>query len=307
MDRKEGEWGLSDIQHIAVYGGGTMGQGIAELLSAKGFDVSLIEKTQTLAELARHMIEVSLDKQLAKWGITQAEKKAILSRIHFTDETEEAPLKQADLVIETVTEDLATKKEVFHRCDRLCPEHTILASNTSTLSLTELAAVTRRPERVIGLHFVHPTNRVDLVEVVRGLKTSPATVDEVKKLLERIHLVGVEVYESPGFVTTRLILILINEALNTLMEGVASPQAIDTAMKRGYQFAYGPLEMADRFGLDSVLASMDRLFREYGEPKFRPSPLLRKMVRAGHLGVKTGEGFFRYDEDGDRIEKEELR
>ncbi|MDR6224436.1 3-hydroxyacyl-CoA dehydrogenase family protein [Desmospora profundinema] len=293
---------MSDIQHIVVYGGGTMGQGIAELLSTKGFEVSVIEKTQALAEQARHFIELSLDKQLSKWGITQAEKKAILSRIHFTDE--DTPLHHADLVIETITEDLEAKKEVFDRCDRLCPADTILASNTSTLSLTELAAVTRRPERVIGLHFVHPTTRVDLVEVVRGLKTSPETVDEVKALLEQIHLVGVEVYESPGFVTTRLIVILINEALYTLMEGVASPEAIDTAMKRGYQFAYGPLEMADRFGLDSVLAAMERLFREYGDNKFRPAPLLKKMVRAGHLGVKTGEGFFRYDEDGDRIGKE---
>lgn len=295
---------MSDIQHIVVYGGGTMGQGIAELLAKKGFDVSVIEKTQTLANQAHHQINVSLDKQLSKWGITQAEKKLILSRIQFTNE--DAPLRHADLVIETITEDLEAKKEVFDRCDRLCPTNVILASNTSTLSLTELAAVTRRPERVIGLHFVHPSTRVDLVEIVRGLRTSPETVDEVKALLERLHLVGVEVYESAGFVTTRLIVILINEALNTLMEGVATPEAIDTAMKRGYRFPYGPLEMADRFGLDSVLAALEQLFRESGDNKFRPAPLLKKMVRAGHLGVKTGEGFFRYDEDGDRIGKGEL-
>ncbi|GGE11752.1 3-hydroxybutyryl-CoA dehydrogenase [Marinithermofilum abyssi] len=293
---------MSNIQHVVVYGGGTMGQGIAELLSKKGLEVTIIEKTKIHADHAQHQIETSLDKQLSKWGITHAEKKSILSRIDFA--ADESPLKHADLVIETVTEDLDEKKSVFDRCDRMCPRETILASNTSTLSLTELAAVTRRPDQVIGLHFLHPVTRLDLVEIVRGLKTSQETVDEMKAFLDRLELTGVEVFESPGFVTTRLIVTIINEAINTLMEGVATAEDIDIAMKRGFQFPYGPLEMADRFGLDSVLASMERLFREYGDTKFRPSPLLKKMVRANHLGVKTGEGFFHYDEDGDRIEKE---
>ncbi|PTX59951.1 3-hydroxybutyryl-CoA dehydrogenase [Melghirimyces profundicolus] len=295
---------MSDFQHIVVYGGGTMGQGIAELLSKKGFEVTVIEKTRALANQARHHIELSLNKQLSKWGITQAEKKIILSRIDFTNE--DTVLERADLVIETVTEDLQEKKKVFDRCDRFCPMDAILSSNTSTLSLTELAAVTRRPQRVIGLHFLHPITRLDLVEVVRGLKTEEETVRRIRQFLEKLHLTAIEVHESPGFVTTRLIVILINEALYTLMEGVATPEDIDTAMIRGYQFPYGPLEMADRFGLDSVLASMERLFREYGDPKFRPAPLLKKMVWAGQLGVKTGEGFFRYDEDGDRL-REDVR
>ncbi|MFC4078033.1 3-hydroxyacyl-CoA dehydrogenase family protein [Salinithrix halophila] len=296
---------MSEIQHIVVYGGGTMGQGIAELLSKKGFDVTVIEKSEALARDARHHVEISLDKQLSKWGITQAEKKLTLDKITFT--ADDSALSRADFVIETVTENLAIKKEVFARCDHLCPEHVILSSNTSTLSLTELAAVTRCPDRVIGLHFLHPSTRVDLVEIVRGLKTSTTTVEKASSFLEILHLTGVEVFESPGFVTTRLIVTLINEALYTSMEGVATPEDIDTAMKRGYQFPYGPLEMADRFGLDSVLAALEGLFREYGDTKFRPAPLLKKLVRAGHLGVKTGEGFFRYDEDGDRLKEGEAR
>lgn len=294
-----------DIQHVVVIGGGTMGQGITELLASKGIETTLLEKTSELAQHAYHHIEMSLDKKLSKWGITPAEKKSTLSRIHVTIDTE--VLRNADFVIESVYEDLETKKHLFDLCDRLCRPEVILASNTSTLSLTEIAAATRRPDKVIGLHFVHPVTQVPVVEVVRGLKTSQQTVQKVVDLLPQLELEGIEVYESPGFVTTRLIIILINEALHTLMEGVASAKDIDRAMKVGYQFHAGPLEMADRFGLDSVLAAMERLFREFGDTKYRPAPLLKKMVRAGHLGVKTGEGFFHYDEDGDRIDREEER
>lgn len=296
---------MANIQHIVVIGGGTMGQGIAELTASKGFQTTLLEKSNELAQHAYHHIELSLDKKLSKWGITPAEKKSTLSRLQVTIDQE--ILRQADFVIESVYEDLETKKRVFETCDQLCRPEVILASNTSTLSLTEIAAATRRPEKVIGLHFVHPVPKIPLVEVVRGLKTSQQTVDTVVNLLPALDLEGIEVYESPGFVTTRLIVLLINEALYTLMEGVASAEDIDRAMKMGYQFKAGPLEMADRFGLDSVLASMERLFREFGDTKYRPAPLLKKMVRAGHLGVKTGEGFFRYDEDGDRIDQEEGR
>ncbi|MBA4495142.1 3-hydroxybutyryl-CoA dehydrogenase [Paenactinomyces guangxiensis] len=279
-----------------------MGQGIAELLSSKGLETTLLEQTNELAQQAYHHIEMSLDKKLSKWGITAAEKKSTLSRLHATIDRE--VLRDADFVIESVYEDLEAKKQIFDLCDQLCRQEVVLASNTSTLSLTEIAATTRRPDKVIGLHFVHPVPRIPLVEVVRGLKTSQQTVDTVISLLSELELEGVEVYESPGFVTTRLIILLINEALYTLMEGVASAEDIDRAMKIGYQFHAGPLEMADRFGLDSVLAASERLFREFGDTKFRPASLLKKMVRAGHLGVKTGEGFFRYDEDGDRIDNE---
>jgi 3-hydroxybutyryl-CoA dehydrogenase len=296
---------MSQIHHIAVIGGGTMGREIAELVASKGFEATLLEISQEKAVQAKLLIELSLDQKLAKWAITQAEKKAILSRIQFA--ADPSVLKQADFVIESVFEDLAVKKEVFKKCDELCREEVILASNTSTLSLTEIAAATKRPDRVIGLHFVYPVTKTPMVEIVRGLKTSEQTVNQVKELLPELELKGIEVFESPGFVTTRLFCLMINEALYTVMEGVASAEDIDFAMKEGYHFERGPLEMADRFGLDAVLAALERMYREYGDPKFRPAPLLKKLVRAGHLGVKTGEGIFRYNEKGERIfeQKEE--
>lgn len=285
---------------IGVIGAGTMGQGIAEMLAAKGLDVVITEKTAEKLDQAWNMIEMSLDKQIEKWAITVAEKKLMLSRIQKTSELTD--MAECDIVIETITEDLEAKKQVFAELDAICKADTILASNTSTLSLTELAGATRKPERVIGMHFLHPVSKIDLVEIVRGLKTSEETFLKTKRFVDDvIRMKGVMVYESPGFVTTRLINVLINEALHVLAEGVASAEDIDNAMRIGYDFRYGPLEMADRFGLDAVLTAMERMFREFGDIKYRPSFLLRKMVRAGNLGVKTGEGFFRYDKDGDRI------
>lgn len=294
---------MMNIQNITVIGGGTMGRGIAELLASKGFETTIIEQNEALARNAYDRIEKSLDKKLSKWGITLAEKKITLSRIHTTDQEE--ALKNADFVIESVTEDMKTKLKVFEQCDKLCRPEVVLASNTSTLSLTEIAEATSRPEQVLGLHFVYPVTRVPLVEVVRGLKTSQDTVGTVLNILPKLGLKGIEVYESPGFVTTRLSVLLINEAVNTLMEGIANEQDIDRAMKYGYQFHRGPLEMADHLGLDAVLAALERLYREFGDVKYRPAPLLKKMVRAGYLGVKTGKGFFQYDENGDRIYEEE--
>ncbi|ANE47929.1 3-hydroxybutyryl-CoA dehydrogenase [Paenibacillus swuensis] len=288
------------FKKIGVIGGGTMGQGIAEMLARKGLDVLLAEKTKEKLHNAFDMIELSLDKQMEKWAITGTEKKLIMAKIHKVDQF--ADLSDCDLVIETITEDLDAKKDIFRELDTICGPNIILASNTSTLSLTELAGVTTRPERVIGLHFIHPVSKIDLVEIIRGLKTSEAAFTATKHFVEEtISKKSVMVYESPGFVTTRLICTLINEALHTLQEGVASAEDIDAAMRIGYDFKYGPLEMCDRFGLDSVLAALERMFREYGDIKYRPSVMLKKMVRAGHLGVKTGEGFFRYDKDGDRV------
>ena len=289
-----------NYKRIGVIGGGTMGQGISEMLAAKGLDVLLVEETADKLDHAYNMIETSLDKQLEKWAITKAEKKLILSRIHKV--THFAELGTCDMVIETISEDLDAKKEVFEQLDQVCPSNVILASNTSTLSLTELASSTKYPERVIGMHFIHPVSKVDLVEIIRGLKTSEQTFTETKRFVEEVaDKKGIMVYESPGFVTTRMITLMINEALHLLQEGVASAEDIDDAMRIGYNFQHGPLEMADRFGLDSILAALERMFREYGELKYRPSIVLKKMVRAGQLGVKTGEGFFKYDKDGDRI------
>lgn len=288
------------FKKIGVVGGGTMGQGISQMLAAKGLDVLLVEHTTKKLDHAYDMIETNLDKQLEKWAITKAEKKLILSRI--TKVGHLAELGSCDMVIETISEDLEAKKAVFNQLDQVCPSNVILTSNTSTLSLTELASSTKYPERVIGMHFIHPVSRVDLVEIIRGLKTSDHTFEETRRFVEEVlDKKGVMIYESPGFVTSRLICLLINEALHVLQEGVASAEDIDDAMRIGYNFQHGPLEMADRFGLDSVEAALERMFREFGELKYRPSTVLKKMVRAGHLGVKTGEGFFKYDKDGDRL------
>jgi 3-hydroxybutyryl-CoA dehydrogenase len=289
------------FRSVGVVGAGTMGQSIAEMLAVKGLDVHLAEKTPDRLHNALNAIEMSLDKQIEKWAITQAEKKLILNRIHT--EPSLGHLANCDLIIETISEDLDSKLDVFAQLDAILPEETIMASNTSTLSLTELAGATRRPERVIGMHFVYPAMRVDVVEIILGLQTSDDTFRKTKDFIENVlYKKGIMVYESPGFVTTRLICLLINEALHLLEEGVASAEDIDSAMRIGYQFQHGPLEMADRFGLDSILAALDRMFREYGELKYRPSILLKKKVRAGQLGVKTGRGFFTYDKDGDRIQ-----
>ncbi|MBD2869703.1 NAD(P)-binding domain-containing protein [Paenibacillus sp. IB182493] len=290
-----------NIKKVGVIGVGTMGQGIAEMLASKGLDVLIIERSEERLTYGRQMIEINLDKQIEKWALTQAEKKLIMSRIEPTHGYDR--LRECELVIETVTEDLEAKKTIFEQIDRICGSGVILASNTSTLSLTELASVTKHPDRVIGTHFIYPVSKIDLVEIVRGLKTSEEIFARTKHFVEEvIHKKGIMVFESPGFVTTRLICLLINEALHVLEEGVASAEDIDNAMRVGYSFQHGPFEMCDRFGLDSVLAALERMFREYGELKYRPSIVLKKMVRAGHLGVKSGVGFFKYDKDGDRIE-----
>lgn len=277
-----------------------MGQGIAEMLAFKGLDVYLLDQSEDKLAAGITQIELSLDKQIEKWALTQSEKKQVLNRLHPMSRIDE--LAQCEFVIETITEDLEAKKAIFEELDKVCGPEVILASNTSTLSLTELASVTARPERVIGMHFVYPVYKIDLVEIVRGLQTSDETFERTKQFIEVVtNKKGVMVFESPGFVTTRLICLFINEALHVLEEGVASVDDIDSAMRIGYSFQYGPFEMADRFGLDSVLAALERMFREYGELKYRPSIVLKKMVRAGHLGAKSGIGFFKYDKDGDRI------
>jgi 3-hydroxybutyryl-CoA dehydrogenase len=259
-----------------------------------------VEKTAEKLEYAFEQLGFALDKQLEKWAITETEKKLLLGKIHGTLDIGE--VASCPIVIETVSEDIDIKKAVLSELDRICQPPVILASNTSSLSLTELAEATRSPERVIGLHFIYPVSKIHLVEIIRAIKTSEETYEAVRHFVEEtIQKKGILVYESPGFVTTRLICTLINEAMHTLAEGVASASDIDAAMRIGYDFSYGPLEMADRFGLDSVLAALNRMFHEFGDIKYRPSFLLKQMVRAGRLGTKSGEGFFRYDKDGDRL------
>ena len=287
-----------NVRAVGIVGAGTMGQGIAITCAAAGLDVLLRERSAEAAQRALAEIAESLDRDIARWSRTQSEKKAVLSRIKTV--AEYAALEAAQIVIEAVSEDLELKASIFQELDRVCPPEDILATNTSALSVTEIGARTRRPDRVIGLHFLQPVPRVPLVEVVRGLATSDATFQSVLEFVRLIGKTGVEVFEYPGYVTTRVILPFLNEAMYVVMEGVATAEAVDTSMKLGYGLPVGPLGLADQMGLDEVMRWMQHLFTELGDVKYRPCPLLRKMIRAGRLGVKSGKGFFEYDEHGQR-------
>lgn len=284
------------VHTVGLVGGGIMGQGIAVTCAAAGLDVLLLEKTSDLARQSLREIGLALERDIAKWRRTESEKKAILGRIRSVDEI--AALGQAQIVVECVSEDLALKVTIFQRLDEVCPPAAVLASNTSALSVTEIAARTGRPERVIGLHFLQPVPSVPLVEVVRGLRTSDATFRAALEFVRLLGKTGIEVFEFPGYVTTRVILPFLNEAMHVVMEGVATAEAVDTSMRLGYGLPVGPLALADRIGLDEVNRWMQYLFQELGDLKYRPCPLLRKMIHAGQLGVKSGRGFFEYDEDG---------
>ena len=291
------------ISVVGIVGGGTMGRGIAITCAAVGLDVLIAEKSPELAALCLEGVAEELDRDIEKWRRTTSEKKAALARIRTVDSL--TALSAADIVVEAVSEDIRLKCALFGELDGICPPDDILATNTSTLSVTEIATHTRRPDRVIGLHFLHPTPRVPLVEVVRGLKTSDATYLAAREFVRVLDKTAVEVFEYPGYVSTRVVLPFLNEAMHVVMEGVASAEAVDTAMKLGYGFPVGPLGLADRMGLDEVMRWMQYLFDELGDLKYRPCPLLRKMIRAGQLGVKTGRGFFEYDENGQPKKKED--
>jgi 3-hydroxybutyryl-CoA dehydrogenase len=284
------------VRTVGLVGGGTMGQGIAIASGAAGLDVLLLEKTPQLAARSLEEIGEALSRDIAKWRRTESEKKAILSRVRTVEAIE--ALAAAELVVECVFEDLDLKVQIFQRLDQVCPPEGILATNTSSLSVTEIAGRTSRPDRVIGLHFLQPVPTVPLVEVVRGLGTSDATFQAGLEFVRLLGKTGIEVFEYPGYVTTRVILPYLNEAMHVVMEGVATPEAVDTSMKLGYGLPIGPLALADRMGLDEVSRWMQYLFEELGDLKYRPCPLLRKMIRAGHLGVKSGKGFFAYEEGG---------
>lgn len=287
------------IRTWGIVGTGRLGRGIAELVATKGFDVILYGRTGAELESTRQYLDMALQRAVDHWALTESEARVIMARFHFT--TEIAQMAQADIAIEALISDLEDHRQMLRTLDQVCRKDVILMSNTSTLSITELAAATYRPGRVIGCHFLTPMTKTKVVEIVRGLKTTDETVTEVKELMTLVDRVGIEVYESTGYVTTRLIIPMINEACNLLMERIASAEDIDTAMRLGYEMARGPLETADRIGLDTVLTACERLWAEYGDLKFRPAPILRQLVRAGLLGVETGQGFFHYNEAGDRI------
>lgn len=282
-----------------------MGRGISRLLAGAGIDVTLVELSQQIMEESLKHLSEEMDLDIQKWGMTESEKKAILSRIKWTTEYDDAPT--VDLVVEAVPEDLELKQKLMVKLDQVTRPEIVLISHTSTLSITEIAAATKRPDKVVGLHFLPPVTKIPLAEVVRGLKTSPETLDLIKEFVEQ-HLdkTVVTVYEYPGYVTTRIIVPLLNEAMHVLLEGIATAEDVDTAMKLGYGFNVGPLALADMMGLDEVMKWMENLLRELSDHKYNPCPLLRKLVRAGHLGRKTGQGFFKYDEEGNKIGEADL-
>jgi 3-hydroxybutyryl-CoA dehydrogenase len=289
------------LRTVGVVGAGTMGQGIALACATAGLDVLVHDRSPEMAARALREIEETLDRDIAKWRRTEGEKRAALARIRGVQAMEQ--LEAAQFVIESVPDVLEVKTQVFHELDRVCPPEDVLATNTSTLSVTEIAAGTKRPDRIIGLHFLHPVPVVPLVEVVRGLATSDQTFRTALELVRLLGKTGVEVFEYPGYVTTRVILPFLNEAMHVVMEGVATAEAVDTSMRLGYGLPAGPLALADRMGLDEVMRWMRHLFEELGDLKYRPCPLLRKMIRAGHLGVKSGRGFFEYDENGNLVKR----
>ena len=281
------------MKNITVIGAGTMGNGIAHLFAMEGYEVSLLDISEAALQGGLQTIEKNLGRMVRKEILTEADKAATLARISTFTKLE-AAVSTADLVVEAATERVDLKLDIFRELDKVAPEGIILASNTSSISITKIAAVTRRPEQVIGMHFMNPVPIMKLVEVIRGYSTSDEVTEKVMTLSRELGKTPVEVNDYPGFVANRILMPMINEAIYSLYEGVAGVEEIDTVMKLGMAHPMGPLQLADFIGLDVCLAILKVLQDGFGNPKYAPCPLLVNMVTAGKLGAKTGEGFYAY-------------
>lgn len=283
-----------EVKKVAVIGGGTMGNGIAHVFAMNNIPVNLIETKQEYADRAMSVIGKNLDRMVKKEKITEADKMATLDSIEVHLDIKEG-VSDVDLVIEAVPENYEIKKSVFEQVDAAAPDHAVLASNTSSISITKLAALTSRPEKFIGMHFFNPVPVMKLVEIVRGLQTDDETYEATEAAAKLLAKVPVPVNDSPGFVSNRVLMPMINEAIFCVGEGVATPEHVDEVMKLGMAHPMGPLRLADFIGLDVCLDILKVLYDGFKDPKYRPAPLLVQMVDAGKLGNKTGEGFYSYD------------
>ncbi|OGU73647.1 MAG: 3-hydroxybutyryl-CoA dehydrogenase [Ignavibacteria bacterium RBG_16_34_14] len=281
------------MKKISVIGGGTMGNGIAHVFAMKGFEVNLIETNDELSNKAIKTISSNLDRQVKKNVITEEDKSNTLKKIRSLTGVEKTP-PDSDLIIEAIYENKEAKLNIFNKLNDIVKSDSILATNTSSISITELS-MTGRPDKFIGMHFMNPVPVMKLVEIIRGYSTSDETFNLIKNLTSNLDKIPVEVHDYPGFISNRILMPMINEAVFALMEGVASKEDIDTVMKLGMNHPMGPLTLADFIGLDVCLAILDVLYNGFNDPKYRPCPLLKKMVAAGKLGRKSGEGFYKYN------------
>ncbi|UII30746.1 3-hydroxybutyryl-CoA dehydrogenase [Fulvivirga ulvae] len=279
------------MKNIAVIGSGTMGNGIAHVFAQNGYKVSLIDISADALKRALGTIEKNLDRQIKKEAITEDDKRNTLGNITTFTSTEEG-VKNADLVVEAATENIDLKLKIFRDLDKICDANTVLATNTSSISITKIAAVTERSDKVIGMHFMNPVPVMKLVEVIRGYNTTDEVTATIMDLSRKLGKVPVEVNDYPGFIANRILMPMINEAIESLYEGVAGVEEIDTVMKLGMAHPMGPLQLADFIGLDVCLSILNVLYEGFGNPKYAPCPLLVNMVEAGHKGVKSGSGFY---------------